>query len=112
MALMEVLEQNYLKLLEKQRILNEQLLNTENEDEMLQNLEEYGKVSEECDKISQQIDVLEHIEALKKSGAIVMQHKNILLHKNGAKLPVSKTYIEDGILRKDKSYTLILLPEE
>jgi len=40
-----------------------------------------------------------------------MLHKSILLHKNGAKLPLSKTYLEDGILTKNKQYTVILLPE-
>ncbi|OLS13772.1 MAG: hypothetical protein RBG13Loki_2611 [Promethearchaeota archaeon CR_4] len=108
---MESLEKNYIELLEKQRVLNEKLVNTENEKEMLAIIETYNKVSEECDEVSRQIDLLEQIEELKKAGAIIMQHKDLLLHKNGAKFPIAKNYIVDGLIKKDQKYTIILLPE-
>jgi len=108
---MESLEKYYLELLKKQRTLNEKLVSTENEGEMLAIIEEYSKVSEECDEVSHQIGLLEHIEELKKAGAIIMQHKDLLLHKNGAKFPIAKNYIIDGLIKKDQKYTIIFLPE-
>ncbi len=108
----EKLEKRYLDLLEKQKALNERLLNTSDEAELLKNLDEYTKISEECDEVSKQLDVSECVESLKERGAVVIQHKSILFHKNGAKLPVAKNYIEDGILKKDKNYTVIFLPEK
>jgi hypothetical protein len=111
MGHMETLEKKYLELLEKQRVLNEQLVNSQNDEEMLTIIDEYGQVSEECDEVSRLLDTLESIEELKKSGAIVFQHKNILLHKNGAKLPIARNYIEDGIIDKNRHYTVILVPE-
>ncbi len=46
-----------------------------------------------------------------KFGGISLRHQILRLHKNGAKFPISKVYIDDGLLDPDVLYTLILLPE-
>ncbi|NVM16373.1 MAG: hypothetical protein HWN80_01555 [Candidatus Lokiarchaeota archaeon] len=47
----------------------------------------------------------------RKFGGISLQHQILRVHKNGAKFPISKSYIDDELLDPDVSYTLILIPE-
>ncbi len=109
---MEELERRYIALLEKLKELNVKLVNTQDETELMKNLDEYTKISEEYHEIAKQLDVSECVESLKEQGAVVIQHKSILFHKNGAKVPVAKNYLEDGILKKNKHYTVIFVPEQ
>ncbi len=46
-----------------------------------------------------------------KYGGISLRRQKLRIHKNGAKFPVSKTYIDDGLLDPNISYTLVLIPE-
>jgi hypothetical protein len=50
------------------------------------------------------------IEA-KKYGGIGLRTQLLRLHKNGAKFPISKVYLEDKLINPDGLYTLILIPE-
>ena len=46
-----------------------------------------------------------------KFGGVSLRRQVLRVHKNGAKFPISKAYIDDEILDPDVSYTLILIPE-
>jgi len=46
-----------------------------------------------------------------KYGAISLRRQKLRVHKNGAKFPISKAYIDDELLDPEISYTLILIPE-
>ncbi|NVM46348.1 MAG: hypothetical protein HWN79_15670 [Candidatus Lokiarchaeota archaeon] len=46
-----------------------------------------------------------------KFGGISLRRQMLRVHKNGAKFPISKAYIDDELLDPDVSYTLILIPE-
>ena len=50
------------------------------------------------------------IEA-QKYGGISLRRQKLRVHKNGAKFPISKAYIDDELLDTEISYTLILIPE-
>jgi len=50
------------------------------------------------------------IEA-QKYGGIGLRRQKLRVHKNGAKFPISKAYIDDELLDGEISYTLILIPE-
>jgi len=50
------------------------------------------------------------IEA-QKYGGIGLRRQKLRVHKNGAKFPISKAYIDDELLDTEISYTLILIPE-
>jgi len=47
----------------------------------------------------------------RKFGGISLRRQMLRVHKNGAKFPISKAYIDDELLDPDVSYTLILIPE-
>jgi len=47
----------------------------------------------------------------RKFGGISLRRQILRLHKNGAKFPISKAYVDDELLDLDVSYTLILIPE-
>ena len=47
----------------------------------------------------------------RKFGGISLRRQMLRVHKNGAKFPISKAYIDDEILDPNVSYTLILIPE-
>lgn len=47
----------------------------------------------------------------RKFGGISLRRQMLRVHKNGAKFPISKAYIDDEILDPDVNYTLILIPE-
>ena len=51
------------------------------------------------------------ISDARKEGGIVMLHQKLQVHKNGAKFPVNKVYVDDELLSEDQPYTMILLPE-
>jgi hypothetical protein len=51
------------------------------------------------------------IQDSRKFGSISLRRQMIRVHKNGAKIPISKAYIDDELLDPDASYTLILIPE-
>lgn len=44
-------------------------------------------------------------------GGLSLRRQKLRLHKNGAKFPISKVYIDDEVLDPKISYTLILIPE-
>lgn len=46
-----------------------------------------------------------------KSGGISLRHQLLRVHKNGAKFPISKVYVDDGLLDPGIKYTLVLIPE-
>ena len=46
-----------------------------------------------------------------KFGGISLRGQLLRVHKNGAKFPISKAYIDDELLDPAVSYTLILIPE-
>lgn len=46
-----------------------------------------------------------------KYGSISLRRQKLRVHKNGAKFPISKAYIDDELLDPEISYTLILIPE-
>jgi len=46
-----------------------------------------------------------------KYGGIGLRRQKLRVHKNGAKFPISKAYIDDELLDGEISYTLILIPE-
>ena len=47
----------------------------------------------------------------RKFGGISLRRQILRVHKNGAKFPISKAYIDDELLDLNVSYTLILIPE-
>jgi len=51
------------------------------------------------------------IQESRKFGSISLRRQMLRVHKNGAKFPISKAYIDDELLDPDASYTLILIPE-
>jgi len=46
-----------------------------------------------------------------KYGGISLRRQKLRVHKNGAKFPISKAYVDDELLDPEISYTLILIPE-
>lgn len=51
------------------------------------------------------------IQESRKFGSISLRRQILRVHKNGAKFPISKAYIDDELLDPEVSYTLILIPE-
>jgi hypothetical protein len=51
------------------------------------------------------------IQEAQKYGSISLRHQILRVHKNGAKFPISKAYVDDELLDPEVSYTLILIPE-
>ncbi|MFX1596019.1 MAG: hypothetical protein ACFFBK_08120 [Promethearchaeota archaeon] len=51
------------------------------------------------------------ISEVQKFGGIGLRRQSLRVHKNGAKFPISKTYIDDELLDPKIVYTLILIPE-
>lgn len=47
----------------------------------------------------------------KKYGGIGLRSQLLRIHKNGAKFPISKVYLEDKLISPEASYTLVLIPE-
>lgn len=47
----------------------------------------------------------------RKYGGLGLRRQVLRVHKNGAKFPVSKAYVDDEILDPNIKYTLILIPE-
>ncbi|MFX1379580.1 MAG: hypothetical protein ACFFA4_10860 [Promethearchaeota archaeon] len=56
-------------------------------------------------------DRKEIISVAQKFGGIGLRRQSLKVHKNGAKFPISKTYIDDELLDPEIVYTLILIPE-
>ena len=46
-----------------------------------------------------------------KFGGIGLRRQSLRVHKNGAKFPISKNYIDDEVLNPRVKYTVILIPE-
>jgi hypothetical protein len=44
-------------------------------------------------------------------GGIGLRRQVLRVHKNGAKIPISKNYIDDEVLSPSNTYTVILIPE-
>jgi len=44
-------------------------------------------------------------------GGIGLRRQALRVHKNGAKIPISKNYIDDEVLSPKNTYTVILIPE-
>ncbi len=44
-------------------------------------------------------------------GGIGLRRQDLRVHKNGAKIPISKNYIDDEVLSPKNTYTVILIPE-
>jgi len=51
------------------------------------------------------------IDDSRKFGGISLRRQKLRVHRNGAKFPITKAYIDDELLDPEISYTLILLPE-
>jgi len=51
------------------------------------------------------------IDESRKFGGISLRRQQLRVHRNGAKFPITKAYIDDELLDPEISYTLILLPE-
>jgi hypothetical protein len=51
------------------------------------------------------------IREAQKYGSISLRNQILRVHKNGAKFPISKAYVDDELLDPEVSYTLILIPE-
>ncbi len=51
------------------------------------------------------------ISEVQKFGGIGLRRQSLRVHKNGAKFPISKSYIDDELLDPKIVYTLILIPE-
>ncbi|MFX0002040.1 MAG: hypothetical protein ACFE9C_12565 [Candidatus Hodarchaeota archaeon] len=51
------------------------------------------------------------ISEVQKFGGLSLRRQSLRVHKNGAKFPISKTYIDDELLDPEIVYTLILIPE-
>jgi hypothetical protein len=56
-------------------------------------------------------DRKEIISEVQKFGGIGLRRQSLRVHKNGAKFPISKSYIDDELLDPEMIYTLILIPE-
>jgi len=56
-------------------------------------------------------DRKEIISEVQEFGGIGLRHQSLRVHKNGAKFPISKTYIDDKLLDPEMIYSLILIPE-
>ena len=46
-----------------------------------------------------------------KYGGITLRHQSLRVHKNGAKFPISKVYLDDEVLNPEIIYSLIIIPE-
>ena len=46
-----------------------------------------------------------------KYGGIGLRRQSLRVHKNGAKFPISKNYIDDEVLDPKNKYTVIIIPE-
>ncbi|NVM36767.1 MAG: hypothetical protein HWN81_14315 [Candidatus Lokiarchaeota archaeon] len=62
-------------------------------------------------KMMSEKDRKEIISEVQKFGGIGLRRQSLRVHKNGAKFPISKTYIDDELLDPEITYTLILVPE-
>lgn len=51
------------------------------------------------------------IQETRKFGSISLRRQVLRVHKNGAKFPISKAYVDDELLDPEVSYTIILIPE-
>ena len=47
----------------------------------------------------------------RKFGGLSLRRQKLRIHRNGAKFPISKVYIDDEVLDPDIQYTLVLIPE-
>ncbi|MDX1798329.1 MAG: hypothetical protein R3255_06745 [Candidatus Lokiarchaeia archaeon] len=62
-------------------------------------------------KMMSEKDRKDIISEVQKFGGISLRRQSLRVHKNGAKFPISKTYIDDELLDPEMTYTLILIPE-
>ncbi len=62
-------------------------------------------------KMMSEKDRKDIISEVQKFGGISLRRQSLRVHKNGAKFPISKTYIDDELLDPEMRYTLILIPE-
>ena len=51
------------------------------------------------------------ITSVLEYGGIGLRRQVLRVHKNGAKFPISKNYIDDEVLNPNNTYTIILIPE-
>ncbi|MHA1733680.1 MAG: hypothetical protein ACTSU5_17160 [Promethearchaeota archaeon] len=46
------------------------------------------------------------------SNALAMRNRRVLVHNNGAKIPIPKAYVDDELIDPRKRYVVCLIPEE
>lgn len=51
------------------------------------------------------------ITTIVEYGGIGLRRQVLRVHKNGAKFPISKNYIDDEVLNPENTYTILLIPE-
>ena len=51
------------------------------------------------------------INTMLEYGGIGLRRQVLRIHKNGAKFPISKNYIDDEVLNPKNTYTILLIPE-
>ncbi|TFG10527.1 MAG: hypothetical protein EU535_08205 [Promethearchaeota archaeon] len=62
-------------------------------------------------KMMDEIERKKMIREVIEYGGIGLRRQTLRIHKNGAKFPISKNYIDDEVLNPDTTYTIILIPE-
>lgn len=62
-------------------------------------------------KMMQEVERKKIIKGVIEYGGIGLRRQSLRIHKNGAKFPISKNYIDDEVLNPDVNYTIILIPE-
>ena len=51
-------------------------------------------------------------EFAKEIGGFVLSSQKVKVHSNGAKITINKVYITHGLIEPERTYTVILVPEE
>lgn len=62
-------------------------------------------------KMMDEIERKKMINSVLECGGIGLRRQVLRVHKNGAKFPISKNYIDDEVLNPNNTYTIILIPE-
>ncbi|MFX1452967.1 MAG: hypothetical protein ACFFCM_19175 [Promethearchaeota archaeon] len=62
-------------------------------------------------KMMDEIERKKMINSVLGYGGIGLRRQVLRIHKNGAKFPISKNYIDDEVLNPNNTYTIILIPE-
>ena len=62
-------------------------------------------------KMMNEIERKKIIADILQYGGMGLRRQSLRVHKNGAKFPISKNYINDEVLNPQNTYTIILIPE-